>query len=77
MNLQGEQERIYGEIDRIGREANPNVGCFNDGVAFPDTFRNTVEEQAKSSSLAGAKPVLGKLPIGEALDAVRESRERM
>ncbi len=41
------------------------------------SFRISVEEQEKSSPLAGAKPVLGKVPIGEVLDAVRESRERM
>ena len=38
MNLQDEQEKIYGEIDRIGRGANPDVGCFHDGVAFPDEY---------------------------------------
>ncbi len=32
------QQSLYGEIDRIGRTVNPSVGCFHDGVAFPEKY---------------------------------------
>ena len=52
-----------------------------DGVALVRrtngrTFRITVEEPAKVSPLANARPVLGKVSLDDILEAVWESRER-
>lgn len=32
------QDALYRRIDEIGRRVNPAVGCFHDGVAFPDRY---------------------------------------
>ncbi len=32
------QSRLYNQIDSIGLNINPKVGCFHDGVAFPGKY---------------------------------------
>ena len=32
------QQAIYSCIDKIGHKVNPSVGCFHDGVAYPETY---------------------------------------
>lgn len=32
------QDEIYARIDSIGKRANPDVGCFHDGVSFPEKY---------------------------------------
>ncbi len=32
------QQGIYNKVDSIGRQVNPRVGCFHDGVAFPEFY---------------------------------------
>lgn len=39
--LAAEQDALYRRIDEIGRGANPAVGCFHDGVAFPSEYLGT------------------------------------
>ena len=39
--LSAAQESLYAQIDAIGARVNPRVGCFHDGVAFPDAYLAT------------------------------------
>ena len=37
-NINTSQIEIYNKIDFIGHKVNPSVGCFHDGVAFPEKY---------------------------------------
>lgn len=39
--FQNAQQEIYNNIDSIGKKINPAVGCFHDGVAFPENYLNS------------------------------------
>lgn len=36
--FQNAQQEIYNNIDSIGKKINPAVGCFHDGVAYPELY---------------------------------------